>query len=155
MTFDFSWHFISAISSSTHSNRSQIISVPDRSPCRLWCWLLLCLFRRQVFCYWTISRWFFDFPLIGKTVWGMPRSMASIVTKINRIDMSRRSPSYELRLAKYARRGWEVYHPSLQRENVNPEVILPLFRMRTYISSNSTSYTSEVSQPYPSAWLAY
>ena len=92
----------------------------------------------------------FKFYSIGETVWGTPRSMASIITKINRIDMSRRSPSYEIRLAKYARRGWEVYYPPLQREYVNPEVINPIFfRMCAYKILISVSYMSVVSHLCP------
>lgn len=88
---------------------------------------------------------------IGETVWGTPRSMASIITKMNRVDMSRRSPSYELRLAKYARRGWEVYYPPLQRENVNPEVTDPIlaFHVCIYRMLISVSYMNEVSQHCP------
>jgi len=40
----------------------------------------------------------------------------------NTVDMSRRSPSYEVRLSKYASRGYEVYVPSLSREEVDPTV---------------------------------
>lgn len=40
----------------------------------------------------------------------------------NTIDITRRSPSYEVRLAKYAKRGYEVYIPDLERGNVDPTV---------------------------------
>ncbi|KAG6807191.1 hypothetical protein H0H92_008472 [Tricholoma furcatifolium] len=36
--------------------------------------------------------------------------------------MTRRSPSYEVRLAKYARRGFEVYVPTLERGNLDPTI---------------------------------
>ncbi|PPR07014.1 hypothetical protein CVT26_005209 [Gymnopilus dilepis] len=55
----------------------------------------------------------------GKTVWVNPRSLSAIIRQANTIDISRRSPSYEMRLAKYASRGFEVYIPSLERAKVN------------------------------------
>src|SRR6266516_1181422 len=45
----------------------------------------------------------------GKMVWATPRAVASYVTQINTIDLTRRSPSYENRLSKYSHRGFEVY----------------------------------------------
>ncbi|SJL18644.1 uncharacterized protein ARMOST_22241 [Armillaria ostoyae] len=36
--------------------------------------------------------------------------------------MSRRSPSYEMRLAKYASRGYEIYVPNLRRDDINPAI---------------------------------
>ena len=38
------------------------------------------------------------------------------------VDMTRRSPSYEVRLAKYASRGFEVYVPGLKRDKIDPSV---------------------------------
>ena len=40
----------------------------------------------------------------------------------NTVDMTRRSPSYEVRLAKYASRGFEVYVPGLKRDEIDPAV---------------------------------
>jgi len=40
----------------------------------------------------------------------------------NTTDVTRRSPSYEVRLSKYARRGFEVYVPSLARADIDPTV---------------------------------
>ena len=40
----------------------------------------------------------------------------------NTVDMARRSPSYEVRLAKYASRGYEVYVQDLVREKIDPTV---------------------------------
>jgi ankyrin repeat protein len=42
------------------------------------------------------------------------------MTQINTIDLTRRSPSYENRLSKYARRGFEVYWPLLDRSRIDP-----------------------------------
>lgn len=44
------------------------------------------------------------------------------MTQTNTIDLSRRSPSYESRLSKYARRGFEVYWPELDRSRVDPTI---------------------------------
>lgn len=54
----------------------------------------------------------------GHDVYMTPRAHAAIVKQRNTVDVSRRSPSYEHRLAKYAVRGFEVlystvFHPVL------------------------------------------
>jgi ankyrin repeat protein len=58
----------------------------------------------------------------GKMVWATPRAVASYVTQINTIDLTRRSPSYENRLSKYSRRGFEVYWPELDRSKIDPTI---------------------------------
>lgn len=58
----------------------------------------------------------------GTNVWASPRAVRAIASRCNRIDMSRRSPSYEVRLAKYADRGFEVVVPSLAGASVNPHL---------------------------------
>lgn len=40
----------------------------------------------------------------------------------NTVDVTRRSPSYEIRLAKYASRGFEVLIPNLRRSDIDPTV---------------------------------
>jgi hypothetical protein len=45
-----------------------------------------------------------------------------MMRQCNVFDMTRRSPSYEVRLAKYAQRGFEVHVPNLDRERVDPKV---------------------------------
>ncbi|PBK83602.1 hypothetical protein ARMGADRAFT_1037772 [Armillaria gallica] len=40
----------------------------------------------------------------------------------NTVDMSRRSPSYENCLAKFAARGYEIRVPTLKRDNVNLKI---------------------------------
>lgn len=47
----------------------------------------------------------------GKQVWMSPRSHSAFVSGSNRVDLLRRSPTYETRLAKYAERGFEVRLP--------------------------------------------
>lgn len=49
-----------------------------------------------------------------------PRSLAACIRQANTIDITRRSPSYEVRLAKYALREFEILFPSLRRENIDP-----------------------------------
>ncbi|KZF21130.1 ankyrin repeat protein [Xylona heveae TC161] len=58
----------------------------------------------------------------GKQVYASPRALASFVTQCNTIDLTRRSPSYENRLSKYARRGFEVYWPDLERSRIDPTI---------------------------------
>ena len=45
-----------------------------------------------------------------------------MMRQCNTVDMTRRSPSYEIRLAKYSRRAYEVYVPTLKREEVDPTI---------------------------------
>ena len=59
----------------------------------------------------------------GARVLVTPRAHNAIISQYNTLDMSRRSPSYEMRLAKYARRGFEVLVPNLQRDLINPQVM--------------------------------
>jgi ankyrin repeat protein len=58
----------------------------------------------------------------GEQVYASPRAIAALVTQINQIDLSRRSPSYESRLSKYSRRGFEVYWPELDRDRIDPTI---------------------------------
>ena len=58
----------------------------------------------------------------GKTVWALPRAREAFIRQQNSVDMTRRSPSYEMRLAKYSERGFEVcaWHGGLaQHPNSN------------------------------------
>ncbi|PPR01534.1 hypothetical protein CVT26_015139 [Gymnopilus dilepis] len=48
--------------------------------------------------------------------------MTAIIRQVNTVDISRRSPSYEVRLAKYAERGFEIFIPSLSRNAINPAI---------------------------------
>lgn len=56
----------------------------------------------------------------GKQVYASPRALAAYITQINTIDLTRRSPSYENRLSKYSRRGFEIYWPLLDRTRIDP-----------------------------------
>eukprot|EP00854_Cymbomonas_tetramitiformis_P018187 gene18187-21666_t len=56
----------------------------------------------------------------GKDVWVAPRCHQALVSQILPVDMTRRSPTYEMRLAKYASRGFEVAVPALERRRVDP-----------------------------------
>ncbi|KAF7964563.1 hypothetical protein HWV62_5684 [Athelia sp. TMB] len=55
----------------------------------------------------------------GDRVWASPRAVIALMRQCNTVDMTRRSPSYEFRLAKYSRRGFEVYVPSLRRSDID------------------------------------
>jgi len=58
----------------------------------------------------------------GTHVFAAPRAFVSLVTQSVTVDMSRRSPSYEMRLAKYSQRGFEIHVPDLRREDIDPTV---------------------------------
>ncbi|KAL0573061.1 hypothetical protein V5O48_008902 [Marasmius crinis-equi] len=62
------------------------------------------------------------FAYDGTRIWGNPRSIVSMMRQCNTVDMSRRSPSYEVRLAKYSSRHFEVHVPTLKREDVDPTI---------------------------------
>ena len=58
----------------------------------------------------------------GSQVWATPRAIGALITQINTIDLSRRSPSYENRLSKYSHRGFEVFWPLLDRSRIDPTI---------------------------------
>ncbi|KAH9259482.1 hypothetical protein BASA81_002525 [Batrachochytrium salamandrivorans] len=58
----------------------------------------------------------------GKQVYADVRAHHALVTRKNTIDVSRRSPSYEMRLAKYGVRGFEVEVADLERDCVDPGI---------------------------------
>ena len=60
-----------------------------------------------------------------------------MMRQANTVDMTRRSPLYEVRLAKYALRGFEVYIPDLERANVDPTVCLFLCTVAPYVRTHS------------------
>ncbi|KAK6333268.1 hypothetical protein TWF718_011088 [Orbilia javanica] len=58
----------------------------------------------------------------GSQVYANPRAIASWMLQCNDIDITRRSPSYEFRLGKYRKRGFEAYYPALTREKIDPTI---------------------------------
>ncbi|KAL8715453.1 MAG: hypothetical protein Q9220_000787 [cf. Caloplaca sp. 1 TL-2023] len=62
------------------------------------------------------------FAYDGNQVYGTPRGIAAFMTQTNTVDLTRRSPSYESRLSKYAHRGFEVYWPELDRSKIDPTI---------------------------------
>ncbi|KAB8227546.1 ankyrin repeat domain-containing protein [Aspergillus alliaceus] len=52
-----------------------------------------------------------------------PRALTSYIAQTNRINLSKRSPSYESRLSKYACRGFEIFCPQLDRSRINPMIL--------------------------------
>ena len=55
-------------------------------------------------------------------MWANPRAIVAMMRQCNTVDMTRRSPSYEIRLTKYSMRDFEVFVPTLRREDVDPTV---------------------------------
>ncbi|KAJ7499894.1 ankyrin repeat protein, partial [Mycena latifolia] len=58
----------------------------------------------------------------GNRVYANPRAIVAMMRQCNTVDMTRRSPSYEVRLAKYSARAFEVYVPSLARADIDPTI---------------------------------
>ncbi|KAI0337566.1 ankyrin [Trametopsis cervina] len=58
----------------------------------------------------------------GQRVWANPRAIVAMMRQCNTTDVTRRSPSYEVRLAKYAARDFEIYVPQLKRADVDPTI---------------------------------
>ncbi|KAF9647522.1 ankyrin [Thelephora ganbajun] len=58
----------------------------------------------------------------GTRVWANPRAIVSMMRQANTADITRRSPSYEVRLSKYSFRDFEVYVPNLKREEIDPTI---------------------------------
>ncbi|KAL5114283.1 hypothetical protein ACEQ8H_007852 [Pleosporales sp. CAS-2024a] len=56
----------------------------------------------------------------GSQVYASPRALTAYMTQINTIDLTRRSPSYENRLSKYSKRGFEIHWPLLNRSRIDP-----------------------------------
>ena len=62
------------------------------------------------------------FAYDGRQIYGTPRGITALITQTNTIDLTRRSPSYESRLSKYAHRGFEIFWPGLDRSKVDPTI---------------------------------
>lgn len=58
----------------------------------------------------------------GARVWASPRAITAMMSQCNTIDITRRSPSYEVRLAKYHSRGFEIAVPDLRRDDIDPTI---------------------------------
>ncbi|KIO24997.1 hypothetical protein M407DRAFT_211280 [Tulasnella calospora MUT 4182] len=58
----------------------------------------------------------------GNRVLAAPRAILALMIQCNQVAMDRRSPSYEVRLAKYAARGFEIHIPNLCREDIDPTI---------------------------------
>jgi ankyrin repeat protein len=58
----------------------------------------------------------------GKQIWSTPRAITSLMTQVNEVDLTRRSPSYESRLSKYSHRGFEIHWPQLDRTRIDPTI---------------------------------
>ncbi|KAF3928803.1 hypothetical protein ABW21_db0208075 [Orbilia brochopaga] len=58
----------------------------------------------------------------GEQVFANPRAIVAWMLQCNDIDITRRSPSYEHRLAKYRKRGFEIYYSGLDRKIIDPTI---------------------------------
>jgi hypothetical protein len=58
----------------------------------------------------------------GKKVWMTPRAHRALTHQYNTVDMTRRSPTYEQRMAKYSARGFSVLVPTLDRSRMDPQL---------------------------------
>ncbi len=58
----------------------------------------------------------------GKSVYGLPRALRALKQGMNLVDPSRQSKSYIHRLVKYAKRGFAVGVPGLDRNAINPRI---------------------------------
>lgn len=56
----------------------------------------------------------------GETLWALPRAVRALTYGINLVDPGRQSKSYCQRLVKYAKRGFAIAVPGLDRSNINP-----------------------------------
>ncbi|KAJ5069774.1 putative reductase [Anaeramoeba ignava] len=63
----------------------------------------------------------------GKQVFANPRCIRAITKRYNLVDLTRRSPSYESRLLKYAHRGFCVAVNNLDRSKINMDIYLKGF----------------------------
>ena len=82
----------------------------------------------------------------GDHVWANPRAIISMMRQSNTVDMTRRSPSYEVRLAKYSSRGFEVYIPGLKRSEIDPTVCLVNFSNNRVVTLLPKIYERAVSR---------
>ena len=63
----------------------------------------------------------------GSRVYANPRAIVAMMRQCNTVDVTRRSPSYEVRLTKYSNRDFEVFVPQLNRADIDPTVSSLLF----------------------------
>lgn len=84
----------------------------------------------------------------GSRILANPRSIVAMMRQANTVDITRRSPSYEIRLSKYATRGFEIYVPKLRREDVDPTVCSSLSNMRQVIDIPKIEDFRTFHQPY-------
>jgi hypothetical protein len=77
----------------------------------------------------------------GNRVWASLRAIISMMRQSNTaVDVTRRSPSYEVRLAKYSSRGFEIYIAELKRSQIDPTVCqVYLFQVAVCLCSHPSS----------------
>ncbi|PYH37815.1 uncharacterized protein BO87DRAFT_413209 [Aspergillus neoniger CBS 115656] len=72
----------------------------------------------------------------GRHVYTTPRGATAIATRTNTINLTRRSPSYEMRLFKYRKQNFEVFWESLDRSRVDMDLFEKLFSDRSIHPKN-------------------
>lgn len=84
----------------------------------------------------------------GQNVWCLPRAHRAITKRYNLIDSTRRSPTYEVRLEKYSKRGYRVLVPGLDRSQIDPAIYHKVYNSLGYC------YGAEFSEEiHSSAWF--
>jgi hypothetical protein len=58
----------------------------------------------------------------GEDVFALPRCMRALRYRMNMVDQTRQSKSYIHRLIKYAKRGFAIGVPGLDRSQINPQI---------------------------------
>ena len=104
-----------------HSLYSLIVFVPAQYPYRC-VQIVLRLYHSPAE---VLAGFDVDAPCVmydGNRVMANPRAIVAFMRQCNTIDITRRSPSYEIRLIKYAERGFEILVPDLRRNDVDPTV---------------------------------
>ncbi|KAJ2920866.1 hypothetical protein H1R20_g16229, partial [Candolleomyces eurysporus] len=70
------------------------------------------------------------FAFDSRAVWGNPRGIIVHMHQCNTVDVTRRSPSYEVRLAKYSERSFEILVPDLHQRKIDPDIFSrPIFKL--------------------------
>ena len=85
----------------------------------------------------------------GERVWATPRALVGMMLQANTIDVTRRSPSYEVRLTKYAARGFEVYVPELKREDIDPTVRVRCLCAIALVTLAEATYLLDIRAVHP------
>jgi hypothetical protein len=84
----------------------------------------------------------------GINLWALPRCRRALNTRMNLVDVDRQSTTYEIRLAKYAKRGFRVGVPGLDMRLVTT-------KLGRFARSMETSRDEDEKPPAVDSGLAY